>query len=58
MDLFRRQAQNPMLTRAEALQQAKLFLIDVAEHVDPESGKVLLSYAHPIFWAAFSLVGG
>ena len=57
-DLFRRQAQNPMLTRAEALRQSKLFLIDAVGHVDPESGKVLFAYAHPIFWAAFSLVGG
>ena len=57
-DLFKRQAKNPVLTRAEALRQSKLFLIDTACHVDPESGKVLFSYAHPIFWAAFSLVGG
>jgi CHAT domain-containing protein len=56
-DLFKRQAQNPLLTRAEALRQSKLFLIDAAGHVDPESGKVLFAYAHPIFWAAFSLVG-
>jgi CHAT domain-containing protein len=58
IDLFKRQSQNPLLTRAEALRQSKLFLIDAAGHVDPESGKVLFSYAHPIFWAAFSLVGG
>ena len=57
-DLFSRQAQNPMLTRAEALRQSKLFLIDAVGHVDPKSGKVMFSYAHPIFWAAFSLVGG
>jgi CHAT domain-containing protein len=57
-DLFRRQAQNPLLTRADALRQSKLFLIDAAGRIDPKSGKVLFSYAHPIFWAAFSLVGG
>jgi CHAT domain-containing protein len=57
-DLFRRQAQNPLLTRAEALQQSKLFLIDGVGRIDSKSGKVLFSYAHPIFWAAFSLVGG
>ncbi len=57
-DLFKRQAQNPLLTRAEALRQSKLFLIDAAGHIDPKSGKVLFTYAHPIFWAAFSLVGG
>ena len=57
-DLFRRQAQNPLLTRADALRQSKLFLIDGVGRIDPKSGKVLFSYAHPIFWAAFSLVGG
>jgi CHAT domain-containing protein len=57
IDLFKRQSQNPLLTRAEALRQAKLFLIDGDGHIDSESGKVLFSFAHPIFWAAFSLVG-
>jgi CHAT domain-containing protein len=57
-DLFKRQAKNPLLTRAEALRQAKLFLIDGGGHIDSESGKRLFSFAHPIFWAAFSLVGG
>jgi CHAT domain-containing protein len=57
-DLFKGQAQNPLLTRAEALRQSKLSLIDEVGHIDPESGKLLFSYAHPIFWAAFSLIGG
>ena len=57
-DLFKGMAQNPLLTRAEALRQSKLSLIDEVGHIDPESGKLLFSYAHPIFWAAFSLVGG
>ena len=57
-DLFKGMAQNPLLTRAEALRQSKLSLIDGFGHIDPESGKLLFSYAHPIFWAAFSLVGG
>jgi CHAT domain-containing protein len=57
-DLFKGIAQNPLLTRAEALRQSKLSLIDAVGHIDPESGKLLFSYAHPIFWAAFSLVGG
>jgi CHAT domain-containing protein len=55
-DLFRRQAQNPTLTRAEALQQAMLQLIDGPGRTDAH-GKTLFSYAHPIFWAPFSLVG-
>ena len=56
-DLFRRQAADPTLSRAEALQQAMLALIDGPGHVDPKSGKTVFSYAHPIFWAPFSLVG-
>jgi CHAT domain-containing protein len=57
-DLFMRQAKNPMFTRAEALRQSILFLIDKGSYIDPVSGKMAFSYAHPIFWAAFSLVGG
>ncbi len=56
-DLFRRQAENAGLARAEALRQAMLALIDSPGYLDPGSGKPLFSYAHPIFWAAFSLVG-
>ena len=57
-DLFKEQAQNSLLTRAEALRQSKLSLIDEVGHIDPKSGKILFSYAHPVFWAAFSLIGG
>jgi CHAT domain-containing protein len=56
-DLFRRQASQPGLDRAEALRQAELTLIDGPGFVDPASGKTVFSYAHPIFWAPFSLVG-
>jgi CHAT domain-containing protein len=56
-DLFKRQAQNPMLTKAEALRQSMLSLIDGVGHVDASIGKVAFSYAHPIFWAPFTLVG-
>jgi CHAT domain-containing protein len=56
-DLFKRQAQNPMITKAEALRQSMLSLIDGVGYVDASSGKVAFSYAHPIFWAPFSLVG-
>ncbi|MEE8099966.1 MAG: CHAT domain-containing tetratricopeptide repeat protein, partial [Hyphomicrobium sp.] len=55
-DLFRRQAANPSLTRAEALRQAMIALIDGPGRTD-SSGRTLFSYAHPIFWAPFSLVG-
>jgi CHAT domain-containing protein len=56
-DLFRRQAQNSMLSRAEAMRQAMVGLIHGPGYVDPESRQAVFSYAHPIFWAPFSLVG-
>jgi CHAT domain-containing protein len=49
--LFRREAENPSLTRAEALRQA---MLEVMESGDANAG---LRYAHPVFWAPFSLVG-
>ena len=54
-DLFRRQAGNPALTRAEALRRAMDGLIDGPGLV--EAGKTVFSYAHPLFWAPFSLIG-
>jgi CHAT domain-containing protein len=56
-DLFQRQAQNQNLSRAEALRRAMVFLIDEAVFRDPGSGKPIFSYAHPIFWSSFTLVG-
>ncbi|MCH9050261.1 MAG: CHAT domain-containing protein [Proteobacteria bacterium] len=55
-DIFRRQAEDPRLTRAQALRQAMLGLIDGPGYVDGD-GRTVFSYAHPIFWAPFSLVG-
>ena len=54
-DLFRRQAENPTLSRARAMQQAMIALLDGDGMV--EGGKTVFSYAHPIFWAPFSVVG-
>jgi CHAT domain-containing protein len=56
-DLFRRQAADPALSRAEALRQAELALVDGDGAHDPATQKLAFSYAHPIFWAPFSLVG-
>jgi CHAT domain-containing protein len=56
-DLFQRQAADPALSRAEALRQAELALIDGTGEADPATRKVAFSYAHPIFWAPFSVVG-
>jgi len=56
-ELFRREAATPGLARGEALRQAMLALIDGPGRADPLTGRSLFSYAHPIFWAPFSLVG-
>jgi CHAT domain-containing protein len=54
-DLFARQAADSGLARAKAMQQAMLALIDGPGFV--EGGRTVFSYAHPIFWAPFSVVG-
>ena len=56
-DLFRRQSVNPRLTRGKALQETMNALIDGPGFVDPRTKEVVFSYAHPIFWAPFALVG-
>jgi CHAT domain-containing protein len=48
-ELFRQQAANPALTRAGALRQSMLALMQKSR---PE-----FSYAHPMFWAPYSIVG-
>ena len=54
-DLFQRQASNVNISRAEALRQTRLHLID--NGTGKVGGKAAFSYAHPIFWAPFTLVG-
>jgi CHAT domain-containing protein len=56
-DLFRRQATQPGLGRAKALQQTMTALIDAGGFIDPRTGTAVFSYAHPIFWAPFALIG-
>ncbi len=55
-DLFRRQAEDSGLARAKAMQSAMLALIDGPGPKDG-AGKEAFVYAHPTFWAPFSLVG-
>jgi CHAT domain-containing protein len=55
-DLFRRQASQSGLSRGEALQQAMLGLIDGKGFVD-DKGQTAFSYAHPLFWAPYSIIG-
>jgi CHAT domain-containing protein len=54
-DLFRRQAADPAVGRAKAMRQAMMAMIDSDGYVD--QGAVVFSYAHPIFWAPFSVMG-
>jgi len=54
--LFARQKQHDIAAGAEALRQASLFLIDEGGHRDV-AGRLQFSYAHPIFWAPFSVIG-
>ncbi len=55
-ELFRLQAADSKLTRADALRRSMLAVM--ARHaVDPASKQNLFSYSHPAFWAPFSLVG-
>ena len=56
-ELFRRQKDDPRLARARALQQTILSLIDGPGFVDRGTNTIVFSYAHPIFWAPFMLVG-
>ena len=55
-DLFRRQRADPALTRGEALRQAMMALLDGPGAVD-SSGRTIYSYAHPLFWAPYSVIG-
>ncbi|HEY1503185.1 MAG TPA: CHAT domain-containing protein [Stellaceae bacterium] len=55
-ELFKREAASPGIAR-EALRQAMLSLIDGPGMIEPATQKSLYSYAHPLFWAPFSLVG-
>jgi CHAT domain-containing protein len=55
-DLFRRQEADVALDRARALQQAMNHLIDAGGLTDP-SGRLSASYAHPVFWAPYMLIG-
>jgi CHAT domain-containing protein len=54
--IFERQAKDASLKRSEALRQAMLALMETGVAHD-SSGKPVYSYAHPIFWAPFTLVG-
>jgi CHAT domain-containing protein len=55
-DLFKRQADDARLTRGEALRQAMMALADGPGYVGTD-GKTEFAYAHPLFWAAYTIIG-
>jgi CHAT domain-containing protein/predicted negative regulator of RcsB-dependent stress response len=57
VDLFRRQVADPGLSKAEALRQSMIALSDSQVATDSKTGKVFHTYAHPLFWAPFVVVG-
>jgi CHAT domain-containing protein len=54
-DLFKRQQQNQGLAKSEVLRQAMLYQVDQGGM--REGGTMKYSYAHPLFWAPFVVVG-
>jgi CHAT domain-containing protein len=54
-DLFKRQQQNQGLAKSEALRQAMLNQVDQGGM--KEGNTMKYSYAHPLFWAPFVVVG-
>jgi CHAT domain-containing protein/tetratricopeptide (TPR) repeat protein len=55
-DLFKRQADDPALTRGEALQHAMMALVDGPGYAGAD-GKTEFAYGHPLFWAPYSVIG-
>lgn len=55
-DLFKRQAEDPKLSRSEALRQAAMALVDGPGYLNSE-GKTEFAYAHPLFWAPYTIIG-
>jgi CHAT domain-containing protein len=56
-DIFRHQQSDKTLSRAGALRKSMIGLIDDATLIDEATGKIIASYAHPLFWAPFVIVG-
>jgi CHAT domain-containing protein len=56
-DIFKNQQSDKTLSRAGALRKSMIGLIDDATMIDQATGKIIASYAHPVFWAPFIIVG-
>ena len=57
--LFRNQdsSARDVANRAAAVQATQQHMVDDMAATDPVTGRLLFSYAHPIFWAPFALMG-
>ncbi|MGY3506692.1 CHAT domain-containing protein [Bradyrhizobium sp. USDA 4471] len=55
-DLFKRQSDDKKLARGEALRQAMIAMIDGPGYTD-SAGRTEFAYAHPLFWAPYSVIG-
>jgi CHAT domain-containing protein len=55
-DLFKRQAADKNLTRGEALRQAMVATLDGPGYAGA-SGSTEFTYAHPLFWAPYTIIG-
>lgn len=56
-NIFARQARQSALTRAQIMRASMQQMIQEGVFIDPASKQPQYAYAHPIFWAPFSLVG-
>jgi len=56
-DLFRRQTEQPQLSRAESLSETIRAMIKNGGYRNATDKQIEFSYAHPMFWAPFTLVG-
>ena len=57
IETFLSQKSDRNLTRAQSLRRSMMSMIDEESLKDDTTGKVIASYAHPLFWAAFEIVG-
>ena len=55
-DLFRLQSSDPAISRGEALRQAMVALMD-GDGFKDTSGQSHFTYAHPLFWAPYTIIG-
>ena len=54
--VFRRQAENSKLSRAEALRQSMVAIMESSE-VKNKEGQTVYTHAHPLFWAPYTIIG-